>query len=85
MEYRILSNGVKMPQLGYGVYQVTKGTQQKKSVCKRKKQHIVRRVMLAVIQETAQSRMQYMQSTGHMAIGGQPHSGNVSTFRNENE
>lgn len=24
MEYRILSNGVKMPQLGYGVYQVTK-------------------------------------------------------------
>ena len=24
MEYKILSNGVKMPQLGYGVYQVTK-------------------------------------------------------------
>lgn len=24
MEYRVLSNGVKMPQLGYGVYQVTK-------------------------------------------------------------
>lgn len=24
MEYRILNNGVKMPQLGYGVYQVTK-------------------------------------------------------------
>lgn len=24
MEYRILSNGVKIPQLGYGVYQVTK-------------------------------------------------------------
>lgn len=24
MEYRTLSNGVKMPQLGYGVYQVTK-------------------------------------------------------------
>lgn len=24
MEYRILSNGIKMPQLGYGVYQVTK-------------------------------------------------------------
>lgn len=24
MEYEILSNGVKMPQLGYGVYQVTK-------------------------------------------------------------
>lgn len=24
MEYRILCNGVKMPQLGYGVYQVTK-------------------------------------------------------------
>lgn len=24
MEYRILSNGLKMPQLGYGVYQVTK-------------------------------------------------------------
>lgn len=24
MEYRILSNGVRMPQLGYGVYQVTK-------------------------------------------------------------
>ena len=23
MEYRILSNGVKMSQLGYGVYQVT--------------------------------------------------------------
>lgn len=23
MEYKILSNGVKMPQLGYGVYQVT--------------------------------------------------------------
>lgn len=29
----------------------------KKTVCKRKKWHIVRRVMLAVIQETAQSRM----------------------------
>ena len=24
MEYVILNNGVKMPQLGYGVYQVTK-------------------------------------------------------------
>lgn len=24
MEYVVLSNGVKMPQLGYGVYQVTK-------------------------------------------------------------
>lgn len=24
MEYKVLSNGVKMPQLGYGVYQVTK-------------------------------------------------------------
>ncbi len=24
MEYKLLSNGVKMPQLGYGVYQVTK-------------------------------------------------------------
>lgn len=24
MEYAILSNGVKMPMLGYGVYQVTK-------------------------------------------------------------
>lgn len=24
MEYRLLSNGVKMPQLGYGVYQVTR-------------------------------------------------------------
>ena len=24
MEYITLSNGVKMPQLGYGVYQVTK-------------------------------------------------------------
>ena len=24
MEYVTLSNGVKMPQLGYGVYQVTK-------------------------------------------------------------
>lgn len=24
MEYRILSNGVKMPTLGYGVFQVTK-------------------------------------------------------------
>ena len=24
MEYIVLSNGVKMPQLGYGVYQVTK-------------------------------------------------------------
>lgn len=24
MEYRILSNGVIIPQLGYGVYQVTK-------------------------------------------------------------
>ena len=24
MDYKILSNGVKMPQLGYGVYQVTK-------------------------------------------------------------
>lgn len=24
MEYKILSNGVKMPQLGYGVYQITK-------------------------------------------------------------
>lgn len=24
MEYKILSNGVRMPQLGYGVYQVTK-------------------------------------------------------------
>ena len=24
MEYKILSNGVKMPQLGYGVYKVTK-------------------------------------------------------------
>ena len=24
MEYKILSNGVKMPQLGYGAYQVTK-------------------------------------------------------------
>lgn len=24
MEYKILSNGVKMPQLGYGVYQVAK-------------------------------------------------------------
>lgn len=23
MEYKVLSNGVKMPQLGYGVYQVT--------------------------------------------------------------
>lgn len=24
MEYKVLSNGVKMPQLGYGVYQVIK-------------------------------------------------------------
>ena len=24
MDYIVLSNGVKMPQLGYGVYQVTK-------------------------------------------------------------
>ena len=24
MEYKVLSNGVKMPQLGFGVYQVTK-------------------------------------------------------------
>ena len=24
IEYKVLSNGVKMPQLGYGVYQVTK-------------------------------------------------------------
>lgn len=24
MEYKVLSNGVKMPQLGYGVYQVAK-------------------------------------------------------------
>ena len=24
MEYVILNNGVKMPQLGYGVYQVTR-------------------------------------------------------------
>lgn len=24
MEYKVLSNGVKMPQLGYGVYQVSK-------------------------------------------------------------
>lgn len=24
MEYAVLSNGIKMPMLGYGVYQVTK-------------------------------------------------------------
>ena len=25
MEYVTLSNGIKMPMLGYGVYQITKG------------------------------------------------------------
>lgn len=27
MQYITLSNGVKMPELGYGVYQVTKDSQ----------------------------------------------------------
>ena len=31
MEYVTLSNGVKMPQLGYGVYQVTRDERRRRA------------------------------------------------------